>query len=161
MKCLNELGEQAAKRQANNDNAKTDCVTDIMVMECSGVTDSSNSTNSEQNKFQESEERTEIRKSMLNHLAASDKVFFKCLIEGENDLDRDKKVEIAEDLLLQNYGLFLAKFGNHLLKEHLRYFENRSEEDGLIVDLYLHQLNRAFNQNSDLGQHTSQVSFEF
>lgn len=161
MKCLNELGEQSAESQANSDNAKTNCVTEIMGMECSGESDNRNSTNSEENKFQESEERMEIRKSMLKHLAASENVFFKCLNEGENDLDRDKKVEIAEELLLQNCGLFLAKFGNHLLKEHLCYFENRSEEDGLIVDLYLQQLNRAFNQNSGLGQHTSQVSFEF
>lgn len=161
MKCLNELGEKSTESQAN-DSAKTDCITQVMGMECSGVVDSSSTTNSEENKFHESEERMAIRKSMLNHLSASDNVFFKCLKEGENDLDRDKKVEIAEELLHQNYGLFLAKFGNHLLKEHLCYFENRSEEDGLIVDLYLHQLNRAFNQNRGLGQHTtSQVSFEF
>lgn len=159
MKCLKELGEKSAESQAD-DNAKTDCVNEVIGMECSGVPDSSSSTNSEENEFQESEDRMEIKKSMLNHLSASDNKFFKFLKEDDNDLDRDKKIKIAEKLLHQNYGLFLAKFGNHLLKEHLCYFENRSEEDGLIVDLYLNQLNRAFNKNKSLGQQTSQVSFE-
>lgn len=87
-----------------------------------------------------------VRESMLRCLSTNDKVYFGHVKEGEDDFSEEQKSALASELLDRSYGLFLAKFGNHLLEEHLCYFSDRSEEDSLIVDMHVKQLQRAFEQ---------------
>ncbi|KAG8293737.1 hypothetical protein J6590_010724 [Homalodisca vitripennis] len=99
-------------------------------------------------KCQDSGEKLLIRKAMLEHLSTNNNVFFRQLKDEEEELSREQKIDMAEELLDRSYGLFLAKYGNHLLKEHLCYFETTSEEDAFIVEMYLKQLNKVLEKQS-------------
>lgn len=90
------------------------------------------------------DERLIVRRAMLEHLSTNDKVFFTNLGEDQKELSTQQKLDIADELLSRNYVLFLAKFGNHILQDHLCYFENASNEDRVIVNIYLKQLKKTF-----------------
>lgn len=61
---------------------------------------------------------------------------------GEPDLDQKEKREIAEKLLDRSFSLFLAKFGTHLLEEHLEYFDQKPSEESYEVEYHLKQLRK-------------------
>lgn len=91
-------------------------------------------------------ERQVLRQAMLEYLSTNEKVIFKNSGENQEELNTQQKLDIADELLNRNYGLFLAKFGNYLLKEHLSYFENASDEERVIVNIYLKQINKMLEE---------------
>lgn len=105
----------------------------------------------------ESKERLLLRKSMVDHLCRNNQVFFKSSKKDEGELSEQEKMQIVENLLDRNYGLFLAKFGNHLLKEHLCYFDNRTEEESVIVDLHLIQLKKSLEKRATTKKSSSKA----
>lgn len=99
----------------------------------------------------ENESRQVIKRAILDHLCTSDNVLFRIPGKKEDELTSQQKFEIANKLLSQSYGLFLAKFGNQLLQEHLCYFENASEEECVIVNIYLNQLKNVFKLHESVA----------
>uniref|UniRef100_A0A1B6EWJ6 CCD97-like C-terminal domain-containing protein n=1 Tax=Cuerna arida TaxID=1464854 RepID=A0A1B6EWJ6_9HEMI len=149
MECSDESNEYSESREneRNADKNQEKAVTPVEYQE--ELADVLVKT---EHKCQDSGEKLLIRKAMLEHLSTNSNVFFRQLKDDEEELSRQQKSDMAEELLDRSYGLFLAKYGNHLLKEHLCYFETKSEEDAFIIEMYLKQLNKVLEKQSKSQQ---------
>ncbi|KAL1139648.1 hypothetical protein AAG570_006626 [Ranatra chinensis] len=67
---------------------------------------------------------------MLVHLCDRSDAHFKSQQLGEPELTRHQKWQIAEELLNKSKPQFLARFAQHLLPEHTRYFKGTRAFDG-------------------------------
>ncbi|XP_054258032.1 uncharacterized protein LOC128982953 isoform X2 [Macrosteles quadrilineatus] len=92
--------------------------------------------------------RLSMKKSIIDHISSNNEIIFNNIHKRKEDLSEQEKRLLTEELLDRDYGLFLAKFGNYLSKEHLCYFENRNEEESVIVDLHLTQLKKSYENRS-------------
>lgn len=88
-------------------------------------------------------ERFQLECDLLDYLSLNKAAQFTNKLTGEPELDRDKKRDIAQELLKNSYGLFLARFGPHLQEKHLVYFNsNVNDDEKYIVDVHLQQLRK-------------------
>lgn len=78
-----------------------------------------------------------LRSQLLDHLSLSKDAHFRSQQVGEPDLSNEEKREIAEALLMRSSELFLARFGTHLLEQHLDYFD---ESESYEVNYHLKHL---------------------
>lgn len=65
----------------------------------------------------------ELREALLTHICNQDRAFIKSQQIDEPELKFDEKFKILENLLQDSHLKFLQRFGCHLRKDHLKYFE--------------------------------------
>lgn len=108
----------------------------------------------EQNNGQES--KTSLRNLLLDHLSLNTQAHFRSQQVGEPDLTVKEKRRIAESLLGRSCELFLARFGTHLLEQHLNYF---NKIDSYEVNYHLNHLRR--NHCKDVSKVNITLHFIF
>lgn len=71
----------------------------------------------------------ELKEALLTHICNQDRAFIKSQQIDEPELKFDEKLEIVTNLLNDSHLKFLHRFGSHLRRDHLKYFDcpNNSE----------------------------------
>lgn len=92
------------------------------------------------------EVESNLEDELLDYLAKSN-ANFKSQQKDDPELTFEDKRTIASNLLKKSHCLFLAKFGHHLSKDHLKYFD-RHKEDNYEISYHVERLQRHFNDST-------------
>uniref|UniRef100_A0A1Q3FDD1 Putative coiled-coil domain protein n=1 Tax=Culex tarsalis TaxID=7177 RepID=A0A1Q3FDD1_CULTA len=98
-----------------------------------------------------SPDRQILQSDLVDHVARESKVFFKSQQINDPELTADEKVAIVRDVLAKSHTTFLARFGQFIKEDHLRFFEQDGQTSGYSPDesyevgYYLERIRRSHN----------------
>lgn len=87
-----------------------------------------------------------LKDSILQHISLNEEAHFKNQQRTDPDLTSDEKWQIAKDILDNNPGSFLSRFGKYLNEEHLDYFADLAPHN-YEVNYYIDALKKKFQKH--------------
>ncbi|XP_062547470.1 coiled-coil domain-containing protein 97 [Armigeres subalbatus] len=89
-----------------------------------------------------------VESDIFNHICCDQRVFYKSQQINDPELTNEEKLQILKQVLDKNHTTFLARFGNFIKEDHLRYFEQEpqtscySPDERYEVNYYLDKIRR-------------------
>lgn len=90
-----------------------------------------------------------LESDLIDHICRDPKVFYKSQQINDPELTIDEKLQILKQVLEKSHTIFLARFGNFVKENHLRFFEQEqqtscySPDERYEVDYYLDMIRKS------------------